>query len=141
MPTESLFKIRSFHTDSFGHVNNARYLELFEEARWQFGEQIGLLELLREENVGFIIMEMKLRFRSPVVEGDTVRIDTRLVTLGTTLGEVEQVVVVQGQGKTAAKAVFHFALIDRSSGGSVPIAGRIRALLLDYVQPQPRRNG
>ena len=27
-------KVRGFHIDIFSHVNNARYLEFMEEARW-----------------------------------------------------------------------------------------------------------
>lgn len=134
MPFESTFKIRTFHTDSFGHVNNARYLELLEEARWQFGEHNGLIELLNEENLGFIIMQMNLRFRLPVVEGDTIQVFTRLVSLGTAIGEVEQLIKKQSTGKLAAKAKLDFVLIDRKSGASVPIAGKIRAVLSNIVE-------
>lgn len=62
---ETQFKIRTFHTDAFGHVNNSRHLELLEEARWQYAEHIGLLNLLAERKLGFIIMDMRLRFRAP----------------------------------------------------------------------------
>src|SRR5687768_15369304 len=139
MSFESTFKIRTFHTDSFGHVNNARYLELLEEARWQFAEHYGLVDLLNEENLGFIIMQMTLRFRLPVVEGDTIQVFTRLMTLGTAIGEVEQLIRKSGVGKLAAKSTFHFVLIDRNSGASVPIAGKIRSLLLNLVQVENRR--
>jgi thioesterase-3 len=132
MSFESTFKIRTFHADSFGHVNNARYLELLEEARWQFAEHHGLLELLNEQNVGFIIMQMNLRFRLPVVEGDTIQVLTRLISLGTASGELEQ--RIMKSDKLAAKSMFQFALIDRKSGVSVPIAGRIRSLLSNIVQ-------
>jgi thioesterase-3 len=134
MSFESTFKIRSFHTDSFGHVNNARYLELLEEARWQFAEHLGLVNLLNEENLGFIIMQMNLRFRFPVVEGDTIRVLTSLVSLGSDIGEVEQLIKKSDSGKLAAKMLFTFVLIDRNSGVSVPIAGKIRSLLLSIVQ-------
>jgi len=136
MSYESTFKIRSFHTDSFGHVNNARYLELLEEARWQFAEHHGLVDLLNEENLGFIIMEMNLRFRLPVVEGDTIHVFTSLITLGSDLGEVEQLIKKKGAGKLVAKSLFTFVLIDRNSGVSVPIEGRIRSLLLKIIQPR-----
>lgn len=138
MSFESTFKIRSFHTDSFGHVNNARYLELLEEARWQFAEHHGLIDLLNEESLGFIIMEMNLRFRLPVVEGDTIQVFTSLVTLGSDIGEVEQLIMKKGVGKLAAKSMFTFVLIDRHSGSSVPIAGNIRSLLLSIIQPTKR---
>lgn len=28
--------VRNYHLDGYGHVNNARYLEFLEEARWTF---------------------------------------------------------------------------------------------------------
>lgn len=28
--------VRNYHLDGYGHVNNARYLEFLEEARWAF---------------------------------------------------------------------------------------------------------
>ncbi len=28
--------VRNYHLDGYGHVNNARHLEFFEEARWAF---------------------------------------------------------------------------------------------------------
>lgn len=136
MSFDSTFTIRTFHVDGFGHVNNARYLELLEEARWQFGEHYGLIDMLNEENLGFIIMEMNLRFRLPIVEGDTIQVSTRLVALGTAIGEVEQLIKKKGETKIAAKSTFHFVLIDRSSGTSVPIAGKIRALLSNLIQPK-----
>jgi hypothetical protein len=38
-------------------------------------------------------------------------------------------------GKVAAKSMFHFVLIDRTTGVSVPIAGKIRSLLSNIIQP------
>ena len=136
MSFESTFKIRSFHTDSFGHVNNARYLELLEEARWQFAEHHGLIDLLNEDYLGFIIVEMNLRFRLPVVEGDTIQVSTSLITLGTAIGEVEQLIVKKDVDKLAAKSLFRFVLIDRRTGASVPIAGEIRSLLSSIIEPK-----
>jgi thioesterase-3 len=139
MAFASTFNIRTYHTDGFGHVHNARYLELLEEARWQFAEHHGLVPLLNEENLAFVIMQMNLRFRLPVVEGDTIQVLTSLISLGSAIGEVEQLMLQQGTGKLAVKSMFHFALIDRSSGASVPIAGKIRSLLLDIIEPKKER--
>lgn len=33
--------VRNYHLDGYGHVNNARYLEFLEEARWTFFQEIG----------------------------------------------------------------------------------------------------
>jgi thioesterase-3 len=131
---ETDFTIRTFHTDAFGHVNNSRHLELLEEARWQYAEHIGLIELLAQRNLGFIIIDMRLRFRVPVFEGETIRVATSLITLGSASGEVQQVVHKSGEKSVALKSLFHFILIDRKTGGSVAIDGDIRNRLLEVIE-------
>ena len=135
---ESKFEIRTFHTDAFGHVNNARYLEIFEEARWQYAEAIGLIELLTERELGFIIMDLKLRFRAPVQERDTILISTQLITLGTASGEVLQKVTRPDGNRVVTRCLAHFILIDRNNGKSVPIDGDIRQLLEREMEPERR---
>ena len=131
---EAQFKIRTFHTDAFGHVNNSRHLELLEEARWQYAEDIGLLNLLTEQRLGFIIIDMRLRFRLPIMEGDLVRVKTSLISLGSAAGEVEQLMLKMGEKQIAVKSLFHFVLVDRASGASVPIDSEIRELLLSVLE-------
>ncbi len=131
---KTTFTIRTFHCDAFGHVNNARHLELLEEARWQYAENIGLVALLRELNLAFIIMDMRVRFRQPVFEGQKVEVQTSLVTLGSASGEVKQLMFNENGGN-AIRSLFHFILIDRSKeNASVPIEGKIRNLLLDVIE-------
>ena len=131
---ETQFKIRTFHTDAFGHVNNSRHLELLEEARWQYAEQIGLVKLLAERGLGFIIIDMSLRFRVPVFEGETIEVFTSLTSLGSASGEVRQLVHKQGEDSVALKSLFHFILIDRKTGASIPIVDEIRELLLGVIE-------
>lgn len=131
---ESKFTIRTFHTDAFGHVNNSRYVEILEEARWRFAEDIGLVKLLREQGLGFIIIDMRLRFRAPVHEGETIRVETSLVALGSASGDVKQLVYREGEPTVCVKSMYHFILIDRQTAKSVPIQDEIRDLLLGVVE-------
>ena len=128
------FKIRTFHTDAFGHVNNSRYVELLEEARWRYAEDIGLIELLSERGLGFIIVDMRLRFRVPVFEGDTIQVETSLTTLGSASGNVKQWVSKSGESSICLKSNYHFILIDRGTAKSVPIEGAIRKLLIEKIE-------
>lgn len=52
------------HLDTFGHVNNATYLDLFEAARWDWitGNGFGL-ERIRELQQGPTVLEANLRFK------------------------------------------------------------------------------
>lgn len=50
--------------DSFGHVNNARYLEIYEQARWNWLLAGGIdLNYIRQTGIGPVILEVNLRFR------------------------------------------------------------------------------
>ena len=131
---ETNYSIRTFHTDGFGHVNNSRHLELLEEARWQYAESIGLVKKLADRNLGFSIIDLRIRFRNPVFEGDQVKVMTCLKTLGTASGAVEQLMYKNGESKVALRSLFHFVLIDRDSGDSIPINGAIRELLTGVVE-------
>jgi acyl-CoA thioester hydrolase len=55
--------IHERHLDTFGHVNNATYLDLFEEARWDLitGNGYGFDEIKRRQ-AGPTILEINLRF-------------------------------------------------------------------------------
>ena len=50
------FLVKEQHLDSFGHVNNAVYLTLFEEARWDLVTQNGYgLEETAKRKLGPVI--------------------------------------------------------------------------------------
>ena len=90
------------------------------------------MPLLRARELGFIIMDMRVRFREPVLEGDQVNVSTALVTLGSASGEVKQ--LMHRNEKVALSSLFHFILVQRESGKSVPIDGQIRELLLNVIE-------
>lgn len=57
-------KVLERHLDTFGHVNNATYLEMFEEARWDILDIANYtLEQIEETGIGPIILEVHVRFK------------------------------------------------------------------------------
>ena len=60
---EQSIVIREQHLDTFGHVNNARYLEIFEQARWDLITDNGFgLDHVKSSGTGPVILELSLRF-------------------------------------------------------------------------------
>jgi acyl-CoA thioester hydrolase len=60
---EQSIVIREEHLDTFGHVNNARYLEIFEQARWDLITDNGFgLDHVKSSGTGPVILELSLRF-------------------------------------------------------------------------------
>ncbi len=63
------------HLDVFGHVNNANYLELYEEARWDFIEKNGFgLERIKRDKVGPVILEINITFKAELLNRDKITI-------------------------------------------------------------------
>jgi acyl-CoA thioester hydrolase len=59
--------IHERHLDTFGHVNNATYLELLEEARWDLISSRGYgLEVIKESQLGPTILRVDVRFRREI---------------------------------------------------------------------------
>ncbi len=59
--------IRESLIDSFGHMNNAKYLELFEEARWEIINTRGFsVSEIMKNGQGPVVLEVNLRFAKEI---------------------------------------------------------------------------
>jgi len=68
-------QILESHLDTFGHVNNATYLSLYEQARWEFITQRGFgLKEIQERGVGPVILELNLKFKREVKNREIIEI-------------------------------------------------------------------
>lgn len=68
-------RILEKHLDTFSHVNNATYLELYEEARWDFIERNGYgLSKIQKTGIGPVILELKLRFKREIKNREEITI-------------------------------------------------------------------
>src|SRR5262245_15868756 len=55
--------ISEAHLDSFGHLNHARYFELFEQARWDIITERGFgIDVIQRTQTGPIILEASVKF-------------------------------------------------------------------------------
>ncbi|HTQ03403.1 MAG TPA: acyl-CoA thioesterase [Polyangiaceae bacterium] len=74
---ESSVLIVERHLDTFGHVNNATYLELFEAARWDWITSHGFgLDRIRELQQGPTVLEVTLRFKREIKNRQRILIRT-----------------------------------------------------------------
>ena len=68
-------QILESHLDTFGHVNNATYLSLYEQARWDFITLRGFgLKEIQERGVGPVILELNLKFKREIKNRETIEI-------------------------------------------------------------------
>ena len=70
-------KVRAYHTDLFGHVNHARYIEFLEEGRWSYFENNGqLMDQFDEKGIGHAMVNLNINYRKGAVLGDTLQVET-----------------------------------------------------------------
>jgi YbgC/YbaW family acyl-CoA thioester hydrolase len=69
--------VRGYELDSYGHVNNAVYLNYFEQARWELLRQIDLLDYFRENQLFLVVTEIKIRYSSEAKLFDELLIRTK----------------------------------------------------------------
>lgn len=104
--------IRETHLDTFGHVNNAIYLTLLEEARWEYITSNGYsLEKIRETLQGPTILEIKINFYKELKARDKVVIRTTLVSYQKKIGKLKQE-MLRNDDEVCCVAEFIIALFD-----------------------------
>jgi len=54
--------VRGYELDSYGHVNNAVYLQYFEQARWEFMKDQGLLEKINGQEFFLVVVDTHIRY-------------------------------------------------------------------------------
>jgi len=99
-------------TDEYGHVNNARYLELYEKARWDILEKSGLgQDIIRKHKIGPVILEVTVRFSRELLPGEMITIETSSRRKNNLIFYFDQQ-MINARGETASRAVFTSALFD-----------------------------
>ncbi|MBI3563722.1 MAG: acyl-CoA thioesterase [Elusimicrobia bacterium] len=103
------------HLDGFGHVNNATYLEIFEEARWDLITRGGFgLAQVRERMIGPVVLAVEMRFSREATNRQRVVVRTRCLEYRGKVGRLEQT-LVREDGLPSCEAVFTFGLFDLRS--------------------------
>ena len=74
--------IRERHLDTFGHVNNAQYMILFEEARWETITSRGYgLSEVHSTGIGTVVLECTIRFKRELKLREEVTIRTWVIEI------------------------------------------------------------
>ena len=125
----TMIKVRGYHLDVYQHVNNARYLEFLEEARWQWLEQAEAFDWLVAQKLAFVVVNININYRRPAVLGDVLQIDSEVMQLNGKSGVLAQRVVLASDQTLVADATLTFVCIDLSSQKAVSIEGALKQRL------------
>lgn len=124
--------IRGYHLDAYQHVNNARYLEFLEEARWQYFDNISN-EAYKELGISFFVVNININYRAPAILGDVIKIKTEVAKIGNTSMVFNQKIIADGTDNVICDAAITFVILDQKTGKPCTIDENFKALLLKKV--------
>lgn len=85
------FTVLESHLDTFGHVNNATYLTLFEQARWDLIHNRGFgLEEIKASGLGPTILEANIKYKRELRNRQSITIETWCPEYKGKIGHVHQ---------------------------------------------------
>jgi len=105
-------KIRGYHIDVFGHMNNARYLELMEDARWQYIDATNFQKVLTKNNWGFAVVNVNISFKKEILAEDVITFEVEVKRMGNSSMTLEQRMIRKKTGDLCAVAEVTFVMLD-----------------------------
>ncbi|EMH4164109.1 YbgC/FadM family acyl-CoA thioesterase [Pluralibacter gergoviae] len=123
---QTQIKVRGFHLDVYQHVNNARYLEFLEEARWDGLENSSCFQWMMAHNIAFVVVNININYRRPAVLSDLLTITSELKQLNDKSGILKQVITRGTENDVVADALITFVCIDLKTQKSLPLEGELR---------------
>lgn len=126
-------EVRYGDLDPQGHLNNAKYLTYFEQARIRYFVELGLFQTGDSFlDIGVIMAEASVTFHAPVEYGTPVRVGVHTSRLGNKSMRVEQNVVHEGSGEVLASGYVILVAYDYHAGKTLPISDVMREKISEY---------
>lgn len=104
--------IQETDLDVFGHVNNAAYLRLFENARWQFITEKGVgLKQIQTSGIGPVLLEVNIKYLKELKARDRVKIVSEFYPFEGKIAKIKQSMMNE-KGQSCCVAEFVIAVFD-----------------------------
>ncbi len=104
--------IKEQHLDTFGHVNNAVYLQLLEEARWEFITENGYgLKEIQSLKKGPVILDTNIKFIREIKLREKIIIETFCTELKPKIIKIKHF-IRNIENQTCTEAEFIMAFMD-----------------------------
>ena len=115
-------EVRYGDLDPQGHVNNAKYLTFFEQARVRYMIRLGLYTQDQSfMKIGVIVADAHIAFLAPIHFGDDVKVGVRTSKLGNKSMTIEQAIVNNANGQEMAKGEVVTVTFDYAAQNTISI--------------------
>jgi acyl-CoA thioester hydrolase len=115
-------EVRYGDLDPQGHLNNAKFVTFFEQARIQYIRHLGLYKEGQSfMEIGVILADVHVAYRKPVEWGMPVKVGVRISKVGNKSMTVEQNVVHAETGEVFAEGEVVMVAFDYYQNKSIPV--------------------
>lgn len=132
-------KVRGNQCDAYGHVNNARWVELLEEARWRWMDEDIDLDSWTEKQQGLVVLNLEVSYRRPAFPNEVLEFHCWFVKLGGRAGVCRQAVFRKATGEKLLEAQINLLLLNIATGKPLPMEGDAREAFQQYLHPELTR--
>ncbi|PHM27892.1 acyl-CoA thioesterase [Xenorhabdus budapestensis] len=122
----TIIKVRGYHIDVFQHVNNGRYLEFMEAARWDLLAESDMLRWLNNNKIAFVVANININYRHPAVLGDELEVKSSLQELRNKSGSFFQEIIRKGDNRIIADSMTTFVCVDLKTQQTLVLEGELR---------------
>jgi acyl-CoA thioester hydrolase len=126
-------EVRYGDLDPQGHVNNAKYLTYFEQARIAYWIDMGFFTTDQSfMEIGVILADVHLTYLEPVYFGQQIKVGVHVARLGNKSMTWEQNVIDAESGKELAKAEIVIVAYDYKQEKTIPVPQEWREKITEF---------
>jgi len=112
--------VRGYYLDMYGQVNNARFMELLEEARWHHFSGAFESGVFAELDLALVLVNIQVDYRRPAFLGDTLQVQTMVERIGNTSLTLSQNIVLANTQEPVLQGKLTYVLKDLKKVFTLP---------------------
>ena len=126
-------EVRYGDLDPQGHVNNAKHLTYFEQARVQYMIELGLFSKDQSfMKIGVILADVHITYFEPIYFGQNIKVGVRASRFGTKSMTWDQNILEAETGKELARGEVVIVTFDYKEGKTIPIPQEWREKISEF---------
>ena len=126
-------EVRYGDLDPQGHVNNAKHLTYFEQARVQYMIELGLFSKDKYfMKIGVILADVHITYFEPIYFGQNIKVGVRALRFGTKSMTWDQNILEAETGKELARGEVVIVTYDYKEGKTIPIPQEWREKISEF---------
>ena len=115
-------EVRYGDLDPQGHLNNAKHLTYFEQARIEYWIQMGFFTKHQSfMEIGVIVADVHITYLEPVYFGQNIKVGVRVAKLGTKSMTWDQNIIDADTGRELARGELIIVMYDYKQEKTIPI--------------------